>query len=196
MVLGVTGLSGITRSEEAVPIFILTGITNILGLGIECIKLPKNDDDLKKRLKIVRAVLFIGACITHSYPWTRILYRLFGAIGSFDDFYDLLQSKKFNEPKNQKTIDAFIERLRSFSEISPLIKLAVIGLALIYWSFPINMISQYFTGKMNSNKYYRGEVVYILISMIAKSFLTWTIFTGALREDNRRDLENCNNECK
>ena len=58
------------------------------------------------------------------------------------------------------------------------------------------MISQYFTGKMNSNKYYRGEVVYILISMIAKSFLTWTIFTGALRDDNRRDLENCNNECK
>ena len=196
MVLGVTGLTGIVRSEEAVPIFILTGITNILGLGIECIKLPKNDKDLIKRLKRARAALFIGACITHSYPWARIIFRLFGAIGSFEDFYDLLKSKNFNEPKNQKTIDAFKERLKSFSEISPLIKLAVIGLAAIYWSFPINMISQYFVGNMNSNKYYRGEVGYIWISMIAKSFLTWTIFSGALREDNRRDLGNCNNECK
>ena len=166
MVLGVTGLTGITRSEEAVPIFILTGITNIFGLGIECIKLPKNDVEYAKRLNNVRKILFVTACVTHSYPWARIIVRLFGAIGSFDEFIKLLNDKKTEKKDDQRTLDAFKERLKRFSEISPLIRLAVLGLAAIYWSFPINMISQYFVGPMNSNKYFRGEFTYILISMI------------------------------
>lgn len=201
MVLSIAGLAGISRSEELVPIFILTGITNILGLGIEAIDIPDNNNDYSYRLKNVRKVLFISAFITHSYPWARILWRFNTGINGFQKFMDLLNDEKIDSKgnpevsvkKNRENTRKFLEReLRIFSEISIYIKIAVYGLAGIYLLFPANMISQYFISKVTKEKYFEGEKRYIFLSMFAKSFLTWSVWFGSLGgEENRKDLEGC-----
>ena len=226
MVLGLSGLCGITQSEELVPIAILTGVTNIFGLAIESIKnisfistypLKGKDLDLvtqtkymnenfpeftvvNNNLNVVKKILFITACITHSYPWARILFKLNSGINSFGKFDDYIKKAKQkdddlkNENEFKLTRKVFGKRLERFSKISPLIKAATWGLAAIYWVFPINMINQQFRSKVNPSfkKYYQGELNYIIISMIAKSFLTWIIWSGSLRDgEGRADLNNC-----
>jgi hypothetical protein len=236
MVFGLAGLCGITQSEELVPIAILTGVTNIFGLGIEAIKnlefylnyytpeeisqarammsiypndvgimegMPgmgqpvdmggiNNSNLFTKRLKTVKKILFVAGCITHSYPWARILWKLNKSINSFGKFDEYIKNSEKGDELARKV---FAKRLESFSKIRPFIIWATWGLAAIYWSFPINMITQQFLDDNNPTyeKYYKGEVRYILLSMVAKSFLTWIIWSGSLRdgEGPRRDLENC-----
>lgn len=216
MVVGLSGLCGITQSEELVPIAILTGVTNIFGLAIESIKNIKfqldynstTDRDpslmdsiydktypnhvvLNKNFNTVKKILFVTACITHSYPWARILFKLNSGINSFGSFDKYIRDSKKGDHLARKV---FGKRLERFSKISPLIKAATWGLAAIYWVFPLNMFNQQFRSEVNPNfkKYYRGELNYIIISMVAKSFLTWIIWSGSLRDgEGRADLDNC-----
>ena len=51
------------------------------------------------------------------------------------------------------------------------------------------MIDQQFrSSEPSEKKYYKGEVNYIFLSMIAKSFLTWVIWYGSNRP-TRDDLQ-------
>jgi len=217
MVFGLSGLCGITTSEELVPIAILTGVTNIFGLAIESIKNiiftsiyplksnhsyliehTKHMNDkysdftmLTNKLNTVKKILFITACITHSYPWARILFKLNSGINSFGNFEKFIKESDKGDALSRKV---FGKRLERFSKISPLIKAATWGLAAIYWVFPINMINQQFRSEINPSfkKYYQGELNYIIISMVAKTFLTWVIWSGSLRDgEGRADLNNC-----
>ena len=216
MVVGLSGLCGITQSEELVPIAILTGVTNIFGLAIESIKNIKfqlnynsttnrdpslmdsiydkaypNHVVLNKNFNTVKKILFVTACITHSYPWARILFKLNSGINSFGSFDKYIRDSKKGDPLARKV---FGKRLEGFSKISPLIKAATWGLATIYWVFPLNMFNQQFRSEVNPSfeKYYRGELNYIIISMVAKSFLTWIIWSGSLRDgEGRADLNSC-----
>lgn len=229
MVFGLSGLCGITQSEELVPIAILTGVTNIFGLAIEAIKnfsfqynylTPsmsppdekdvitgfKNNDlnadhsilDLSNNFNTIKKILFVTACITHSYPWARILFKLNSGINSFGSFDEYIKKAENTTSRDNNefnlTKKVFGKRLERFSKISPLIKAATWGLAAIYWVFPLNMINQQFRSNENPSfkKYYRGELNYIIISMVAKSFLTWVIWSGSLRDgEGRADLDSC-----
>lgn len=196
MVTALAGIVGITSIEELIPIFILSSATNIFGLGIESIK------SNKPKLKNVKKILFGMATITHSYPWIRIITKFFAALNNFDEMKDLISNCSVKgrtdeiAQKRKDIRDLLLERLELVSGLSGLIKSAIVGLAIIYFSFPINMINQYFNkNKENGNfidkkHYIQGEKNYIILSMIAKSFLSWVLFAASFRNP-REDLDIC-----
>jgi len=55
-----------------------------------------------------------------------------------------------------------------------------ISIAIFFNCFAVNMVLQYKKIGKWSN-YYHGEMVYIILSLVAKSLLAWQVFAGTLR---------------
>jgi hypothetical protein len=179
MILAISGLSNINSEHELIPIVILTGVTNMFGLAIESIKGCSNE------YNNVRKLMFLSGTITQLYPWYRILKKL-NAV--------LKQQKIYN--KNVKTIiksdnseidsnikKNILQRIKNFEKYQSVIRFSTYGLFYNYFKFPMIMYKQYFTGPVTSEKYFDGELNYIVASILSKSFLSWSIFLGSLRTD-------------
>lgn len=199
MVTSLAGIAGITGIEELIPIFLLSSVTNILGLGIESTK-PNGKIDHKN----IRKILFLVATITHSYPWYRIFSNFLGLLKNISENKSGLKKCPINpynitgdekdkvEDKYKKIKKLILNRLDQISGFSPLIKTGLIGLFVIYFSFPINMLNQYFrnNGNITPENYIKGEKRYIILSMVAKSFLSWVLFLASFR-DPKEDVDVC-----
>ena len=196
MVSSLAGIAGITSIEELIPIFLLSSVTNILGLGIESTKPNK-----KINFKNIRKILFLAATITHSYPWYRIFSNFLGLLNNISENKSSLEKCSIDpyktedkevKKKYQKIKDLILDRLDQISGFSPLIKTGLIGLFVIYFSFPINMLNQYFRNSENieTKNYIKGEKRYIILSMVAKSFLSWVLFLASFRNP-KEDVDIC-----
>lgn len=173
MIYAICGLTGIRRSEEQVPIIILSAVTNILGLSIESIK------SKKKEFKNVRKIVFFSGIVAQMYPWTQILYSTRKNIEGQNIFLKNIE-KNINEGKinDTKLTNLLIKRIETFKKVQGIIKTIVISLFLSYFTFPFIMYRQYFRCKTN---YTLGEFEYILASIFTKSLLSWQIYGGAFR---------------
>ena len=178
MIFGISGLTGIMRKEELIPLFILTGITNMFGLAIESIK------SKKKKYNNVRKLLFLSGIITQGYPWYRILYIFKSSLDKQNQFFDNIEKNLDAGTSVGTGVDAKLrEEIKRFKDVQNIIKRATLSLFISYFSFPYIMYKQYFTGAITSKKYYNSEVDYLFASIISKSSLSWQIFGGAFRND-------------
>jgi hypothetical protein len=75
----------------------------------------------------------------------------------------------------------FFNAIADVSENVPtFVYFILLSLFIFFNIFPINMLLQYM-GKGKWRDYYFGEIVYIILSLVAKSLLAWQVFGGTLR---------------
>ena len=177
MILSISGLTGIINSEELIPIFILTGVTNMFGLAIESIK------SNKKKYRNVKKLMFLSGIITQGYPWFRILSNFKSSITQQNNFFNCIKDNLDSVPLESGVKEILEKRIKSFNDIQSIIKQSTLALFFNYFSFPYIMYKQYFKGPITDKKYCHGELEYVVASIVSKSSLAWQIFGGAFREN-------------
>ena len=157
MLVNIAALTQIRGFYDLLNIFIGTSITNYFGLWTELAE------------KSFKPYPFALGFIPFMIPWIQIYSKM-----NYISSYFAREIKPLIEYKNNGT---------EFAADIPLIfKVTTFSLFAIYFGFPVNMYLQYWIyGKENG--YYRGEKNYLILSAFSKSFLSWMIFAGTLRED-------------
>lgn len=188
-----------------VPCILLTGLTNIFGLGIEATQNSKN--------KFIPEILLISGFISQLYPIVISTITTLSFTESLKDFVDyikILNNSSYFSSNGEDVINNFSE-LRKLAELFTnedlntnlgpftllnLIRVGNIIFDLLYFTFPGIMIAQRFTGKkLDSNRYFKTEVAYIFASIFVKTYLVWYLFAGTL-QGNRNNNELRRNKLK
>jgi hypothetical protein len=179
-----------------VPCILLTGLTNIFGLGIEA---TQNSKD-----KFIPEILLASGFISQLYPIVistiSTLYLTKALKDSVNYISGLDITNLDNNTKNryiklqklakQYTNDDFNTNLGPFTLLN-LLRVNNIIFDLLYFTFPGITIAQRFTGKkLDSNRYFKTEVAYIFASIFVKTYLVWFLFAAtelANRDNNKTD---------
>ena len=156
MLVNIAVICRMTDLFTMLSIFTLTGITNFFGLWTE---MAKN--------RSFKVVPFTIGFIPFIVPWIIIARQNLYSANYFDAQINPLIKLKSGKPLQV--------------DIPLIFTITTIGLFVIYLAFPINMFLQYWVFKKDG--YYKGEIGYLLLSAISKSFLSWMIFAGTLTQN-------------
>jgi Heliorhodopsin len=157
MVVVIAALCGITDGPIIVLLFSLNAMMNLFGLLME-----KENSWLKQFMgKNYKTdwTAFVFGTIAGIIPWIIMGTYFFVSLARLGEVSDL--------PENVKNT------LNTVRFIFP-------ALFIFFNLFAINMVLQY-KGIGKWKDYLFGEKAYVILSLVAKSFLAWFIFGGTLR---------------
>ena len=182
MMFSFMGVSRIDSLVELIPLTFLVGITNIFGLLIE----QSKELDMGNKRKL----LYYSGVLTNGIPWMYVNYKNKDLFNLTKDEFTAILSKT-NEGKilDEKEMEAYVTLF--FDVIIPTVRRITYFMQGLYYLFGLNMNQKYIKPMKNKEKlspveFYELERNYIFLSMVAKSFLSWIIWSATLRP-NRND---------
>jgi hypothetical protein len=170
MLVNVAAVCRITDFYLLSTILVCTSITNVFGLWTEMAE-----------GRMFKWVPFLLGFVPFALPWYIIIEQMITS----SDFFE----KNIKPIVEAKTGESFPVNI-------PVIFQVTAGVLFgIYFLFPANMAVQYWgdmkipilkrsvwnvLGVKDEDAYYKGEIGYLMLSLVSKTFLSWMIFGGTL----------------
>jgi Heliorhodopsin len=160
MIVVIAALCNIKDGSIVVLLFAINAMMNLFGAMMEKHNSTKLELAVATKTKFkVDWTAFIYGSIAGAIPWIVMGTYFFISISRFKDISDVPQQVK---------------------DILQLVQFIFPALFVFFNLFAINMYLQY-KGVGKWKDYLWGEKMYILLSLLAKSFLAWFIWGGTLR---------------